>query len=1838
MKMNSLPSSYKYIQKSKSSRDFLTPLHSITSPTKKNEFKKISNSKQLNINGTSPIILYKKNPKINHRTQFDFNFLKSGDYVSDGGLKKKLEKFNTEKIIKENKSNSKIISPSNSKKMIKSQTSQSMKSIRKKEENKSNSFKNKTNEKSKKNIKRNNYFSPPPKSPNYHYSKTIKKTINKDNKTNRSSKDSKENKEKKEKDLEKEKKLNQEEEERKYMYMNQLIENGVANYIRDFQIEKKLTVEEEMNEKKQKVLEENGIEINIDSLENTQDEEIKEIESQSNKNIINTDKIEEENNVNSNSTNTNNLLKSNRIITPQINNYLISNENEIKKIYKPKVDNLEYIRKIYEEMKKIPGHISKRNSMTKSVSSKKRKKNYNENSFRYSYSNDKKNSKNKNKNNSIEIDSKLKGVYDDDNNYLFSYRKNFRSLEEILTSIREKNEERKEKEEEKELEKNKKIFTIYKNLYSLTSKTQNNLSSKSTKKGSTKRKRIKNEYYVGSESNNSSTIIEANDYYLNVLESQQLLVNGGLYRIDNQNISNSQSISKEQIKKITEKEYSRVSTEENKNSKDSNLNSLKEKANETLIKSEKIIGKVQKNKNDNNNENIVNIDNNNDINIENINNKIETNNNEIDNDNKNIKTEKYENEEDEDNSINKLIINKKEIENNQLEINIRNDNNKTPINNDNETSSNIYTKDKNLPSLSHTYIGTTNPNQKVIIEIEPRIVLNLIGIIKFIYRRKIFYDLIEVYINEVITQRYTVGFAFFTAIVKQYPFRKIEEYSNYKTYYLAFFQLIKPILKKVFKYFINCFYIKRKIEYFVEILSRLFKFKALEKIYDYSQDVENSEEALAFKLILSRIMKLTMKPKLKEAFNLFISNCKNENNKKLKKDELKRDYSAKAPFDNNRNKEIDLNEMNSNNTNYNKIIETNSSHSSIKNHKMKYNPLKMNSFTYESFESSSKSSYTVEPNSVDNDRLHQLQFKLMAKRDELEYENYPMDTESDNSYENKKMKTTTNRSTKSLQEICQMKPGLNLSKSLSDLSNDDIKKSISSNKSLQKSLSNKSLNKSNEKKSNNSSFNKSQNRGKSLKEKIEEIKNNSIKYDKDKINKSDFEDIPSILTREEKMSIDNKDDFDKNDNFNIINDMEEHKKKDINNKEIKEENENDKKIINNEIKNEEPDKLKKEIKNEEPDKLKKEIKNEEPDKLKKEIKNNDTEENKIINNENKFINFESNIDELVERKIKQIPSITEADISADKDLEKKIDWEYSLTRTLSNEKNNNKSEEEKEENKENKSLDNNINDNKNNDNNKNDNNNNNKKDEKKIEEEIFIEDLDMDNSNNENSIEIKKKKIKNESPIKDLSNNNLNKKDKNDNKKDNRKNSIDDYGDFEDVSDIEKDEENIISIIKNEAKQNDKSRNNLTNSPQRNEIKEIQNNNIDNNIINDRDNKNNNEIPKIVNLQFDNEDQFIDNITDEILNNILNSEIKKQDKVFPKKLFKYDPFNNPQMNLSKSTSLSNSKELKENNLSLSNLPLKDNSLQALNDSLMSSYSAYSIFNKTIKEQKKENSYRLYYNKIGPQLIILIKNEIKNKYNEIYENISTPLRNQAKGLMVSLSLQDADMLRDNYKKLYIKKDISQIINKEKLLKNFEPINKQLRKDDNNKFDYLEYDQMLNNCLIDTTIELINKERLYGESGDPLPWSSRTHEIIFKYDKNDPKKLCDLISKKLLFMLHNRIGLISENYDFLTGDQLNNEREKRFLNNVHKELDENEYQWKNLEMEETQLKVEASEMIMEQLYNEIIEILEHVQYSRKRPDLYQYKSIYACEEIPKLSFQVTTTENLESGDEENEYMNM
>ena len=179
--------------------------------------------------------------------------------------------------------------------------------------------------------------------------------------------------------------------------------------------------------------------------------------------------------------------------------------------------------------------------------------------------------------------------------------------------------------------------------------------------------------------------------------------------------------------------------------------------------------------------------------------------------------------------------------------------------------------------------------------------------------------------------------------------------------------------------------------------------------------------------------------------------------------------------------------------------------------------------------------------------------------------------------------------------------------------------------------------------------------------------------------------------------------------------------------------------------------------------------------------------------------------------------------------------------------------------------------------------------------------------------------------------------------------------------------------------------------------------------------------------------------------------------------------------------------------------------------------------------------------------------------------------------------------------------------------------------------LQYDQYMNKCLIDCAIELLNNERKYGENGNPLIWSSRTRELNFKYSEKDPTKLVNFVSKNIFKFLKQKNGLICDNYENIPGEIISSEREKRLIATIRKELDEGDYLWRNLEMEETQLKVEISDCIIEQLYNEVIEIFEHIQLSRNRGELYHYKSIYACDEMPKLSFQQTTnTENGENDD--------
>ena len=392
------------------------------------------------------------------------------------------------------------------------------------------------------------------------------------------------------------------------------------------------------------------------------------------------------------------------------------------------------------------------------------------------------------------------------------------------------------------------------------------------------------------------------------------------------------------------------------------------------------------------------------------------------------------------------------------------------------------------------------------------------------------------------------------------------------------------------------------------------------------------------------------------------------------------------------------------------------------------------------------------------------------------------------------------------------------------------------------------------------------------------------------------------------------------------------------------------------------------------------------------------------------------------------------------------------------------------------------------------------------------------------------------------------------------------------------------------------------------------------NLINLEKNNNNFDLKEL--LKIKDPEKFSDILTNLIIEELLKSEIKPfspYEKLVPFKSFKYDS-----LQKSQNTSLNNS-YISSSCASIDQLSMNNNNshndsrIMALNESLISQMSYNSEFNKTIKDKKREQSMSIYVKKIGPKLVELICIEVKNNYNRIYDNISTPLRTDLKEIIIALMLKDNELLKQNYRFLTVKEELKEIINRKKIINEFSKINRKIRKKYNQDKIDESFDIFLNLSIIDTAIEIISKERIYGEVGEPFSLNSiRKRELMFKYQKNKPKKLVQLVYNSLMEYLNNPIFLIKDS--ILSAD------EKKITKWFKKDLEEEQCQWEDMEIVETQSKLEVTELIIEQLYNEIIEILEHVQLSRKKSELYHYKSIYACEDIPKLSFQQITENDL------------
>ena len=477
---------------------------------------------------------------------------------------------------------------------------------------------------------------------NYSMSKNKKKKIMKNSLTTSKNHNLEENKE------------NNNNDDTKKMCMESLIKKGIITEIKDLQKPKRETLKEKLTQKKKSFLEDIGIEPNnITSFQDSSN-----------------DKSNNNNNNHNHNCNyrvftgicSHNNNKGMKYYQPKSNYDLYlydeesSTDKECKKTpLKPKINQFEYIRKIKKERSKIqtnPNYISvqpenptsKLKIMKISTCSNINGTTLND-SFRHKNEKNKKincsnhnhfKKYNNNKLNIIKI-QKYSASESNENKKEFAFvnKKTYRTPEELNKYMKNKKMKDKEDEEKKINKKNKELFLKYKNLCTLNNNCNDNFYKKytpdyyntiSTKYkthtsgfGLKEKKRENNRIILGNESfkNNNSTLIDANEYYLNILESKKLIIKNVYSKTETHFYNNkSKNENEKELKNIDEffinnKKNNKIQTIPNVNNIDKDkdkdkkdlIRKISKKINDTLIKAKKIFAIEENTFNNNNNNN-----------------------------------------------------------------------------------------------------------------------------------------------------------------------------------------------------------------------------------------------------------------------------------------------------------------------------------------------------------------------------------------------------------------------------------------------------------------------------------------------------------------------------------------------------------------------------------------------------------------------------------------------------------------------------------------------------------------------------------------------------------------------------------------------------------------------------------------------------------------------------------------------------------------------------------------------------------------------------------------------------------------------------------------------------------------------------------------------------------------------------------------------------------------------------------------------------------------------------------------------------------------------------------
>ena len=427
-------------------------------------------------------------------------------------------------------------------------------------------------------------------------------------------------------------------ENNKKMCMELLIKKGIITEIKDLQKQKKVTLKEKLAQKKKSFLEDIGIEpSNItsfqESINDNNNKNKNNLEINDNNNKINYD---ENKDINNNYYKTfTGICSSNKRIKyfPPKHNYDLYlyddesfNDKECKKTpLKPKINQFEYIIKIKKERSKIqtnPNYMS----VEPEKSSKKLKfikiltpkiENTINDSFRrknkklnkkINYTNYNMNRIKKFNNNKINLNN----IKNDD--YFYSHKKIYRTPNELNKYIKNKKDKDKENEEKRITKKNKDLFIKYKNLCTLNNnyykknspKNYNTISmrSKTHTSGFNFEDKIRDNNKIklnGNVRDNNSTLIDANEYYLNILESKKLIIKNLYSKTETQFYNNKNN--KNELKNIENffnknNEKSNISINNNKDKdkdKKEMIRKISKKINDTLIKAQKIFSLEENN-------------------------------------------------------------------------------------------------------------------------------------------------------------------------------------------------------------------------------------------------------------------------------------------------------------------------------------------------------------------------------------------------------------------------------------------------------------------------------------------------------------------------------------------------------------------------------------------------------------------------------------------------------------------------------------------------------------------------------------------------------------------------------------------------------------------------------------------------------------------------------------------------------------------------------------------------------------------------------------------------------------------------------------------------------------------------------------------------------------------------------------------------------------------------------------------------------------------------------------------------------------------------------------------